>query len=49
MAEWETCGSYHVVDAAKDPVASVPVTEHAWVVFCFVSSKILLTRESTPR
>lgn len=36
----------HVVYPTKHPVASFPVTQNAWVVFCLVSRKILFTREA---
>lgn len=43
----EACQIYHIVHATEDPVASVPVTQHARVVLGLMSRKILFTRKAS--
>lgn len=38
--------TYHVVDAAENPVATLPFADDARVVLCLVTSKILFAREA---
>jgi hypothetical protein len=44
-----TLGTYHVVDAAKDTVAAVPVTQDTGVVLGLMASQVLLAREASAR
>jgi hypothetical protein len=42
----EYATTYHVVDAAEDTVAAVPVTQDTGIVLGLMASQVLLTREA---